>query len=171
MMKEAVLLEIDFIINAVPCRLIGMNSDLMTEYIKFVSDRLCLQLGYDKIFHANNPFDFMELISIEKKTNFFEHRVSNNTASFIIAIKSFFNTRFFSFEYNNTACSTCKLSSRLIYSFDKHNPGKIFRCFIQKIAAKEELKNIPSTIAKAIRRLQNGLSLSPIQRFAQSDLF
>ena len=76
MMKEAVLLEIDFIVNAVPCRLIGMNSDLMTEYIKFVSDRLCLQLGYDKIFHANNPFDFMELISIEKKTNFFEHRVS-----------------------------------------------------------------------------------------------
>ena len=76
MMKEAVLLEIDFIVNAVPCRLIGMNSDLMTEYIKFVSDRLCLQLGYDKIYHACNPFDFMELISIEKKTNFFEHRVS-----------------------------------------------------------------------------------------------
>jgi ribonucleoside-diphosphate reductase subunit M2 len=75
-MKEAVLLEIDFIVNAVPCRLIGMNSDLMTEYIKFVADRLCLQLGYDKIYNANNPFAFMELISIEKKTNFFEHRVS-----------------------------------------------------------------------------------------------
>jgi ribonucleoside-diphosphate reductase subunit M2 len=75
-MKEAVSLEIDFIVNAVPCRLIGMNSDLMTEYIKFVADRLCLQLGYDKIFNANNPFPFMELISIEKKTNFFEHRVS-----------------------------------------------------------------------------------------------
>lgn len=75
-MTEAVEIEIDFICNAIPCRLIGMNSDLMTEYIKFVSDRLCLQLGYDKIYNAVNPFTFMELISIEKKTNFFEHRVS-----------------------------------------------------------------------------------------------
>jgi ribonucleoside-diphosphate reductase subunit M2 len=75
-MKEAVDIEIDFICNAIPCRLIGMNSDLMTEYIKFVSDRLCLQLGYDKIYNAANPFAFMELISLEKKTNFFEHRVS-----------------------------------------------------------------------------------------------
>ena len=75
-MKEAVEIEIDFISNAIPCRLIGMNSELMTEYIKFVSDRLCLQLGYDKIYNASNPFTFMELISVEKKTNFFEHRVS-----------------------------------------------------------------------------------------------
>ena len=75
-MKEAVEIEIDFICNAIPCRLIGMNSDLMTEYIRFVSDRLCLQLGYDKIYNATNPFTFMELISVEKKTNFFEHRVS-----------------------------------------------------------------------------------------------
>jgi ribonucleotide reductase beta subunit family protein with ferritin-like domain len=75
-MKEAVEIEIDFICNAIPCRLIGMNSDLMTEYIRFVSDRLCLQLGYDKIYNASNPFTFMELISVEKKTNFFEHRVS-----------------------------------------------------------------------------------------------
>jgi ribonucleoside-diphosphate reductase subunit M2 len=75
-MKEAVEIEIDFICNAIPCRLIGMNSELMTQYIKFVSDRLCLQLGYDKIYNSSNPFAFMELISIEKKTNFFEHRVS-----------------------------------------------------------------------------------------------
>ena len=75
-MKEAVDIEIDFICNAIPCRLIGMNSDLMTTYIQFVSDRLCLQLGYDKIFNVSNPFSFMELISVEKKTNFFEHRVS-----------------------------------------------------------------------------------------------
>jgi ribonucleotide reductase beta subunit family protein with ferritin-like domain len=53
-----------------------MNSELMTEYIKFVPDRLCLQLGYDKIYNATNPFTFMELISVEKKTNFFEHRDS-----------------------------------------------------------------------------------------------
>lgn len=75
-MKEAVLLEIEFITDAVPCRLIGMNSQLMTQYIQFVADRLCLQLGYDKIYNASNPFHFMELISVEKKTNFFEHRVS-----------------------------------------------------------------------------------------------
>lgn len=75
-MKEAVDIEIDFICNAIPCRLIGMNSDMMTEYIKFVADRLCVQLGYDKIYNSSNPFAFMELISVEKKTNFFEHRVS-----------------------------------------------------------------------------------------------
>lgn len=75
-MKEAVDIETDFICNAIPCRLIGMNSELMSQYIKFVADRLCLQLGYDKIFDVQNPFAFMELISIEKKTNFFEHRVS-----------------------------------------------------------------------------------------------
>lgn len=76
-MKEAVDIEIDFITVSIPCRLIGMNSDLMTQYIKFVADRLCLQLGYDKIYGVGNPFDFMEHISIQKKTNFFEHRVSD----------------------------------------------------------------------------------------------
>ena len=53
-----------------------MNSQNMTQYIKFVADRLSLQLGYDKIYNVSNPFDFMELISIESKTNFFEKRVS-----------------------------------------------------------------------------------------------
>jgi len=74
--KEAVDIEIEFICEALPCRLIGMNSQNMTQYIKFVADRLCLQLGYDKIYNVSNPFDFMELISIESKTNFFEKRVS-----------------------------------------------------------------------------------------------
>jgi ribonucleotide reductase beta subunit family protein with ferritin-like domain len=74
--KEAVEIEIEFICDALPCRLIGMNSDLMTEYIKFVADRLCLQLGYDKIYHVANPFPFMELISLESKTNFFERKIS-----------------------------------------------------------------------------------------------
>ena len=74
--KEAVEIEIEFICDALPCRLIGMNSDLMTEYIKFVADRLALQLGYDKIYNVANPFPFMVLISLETKTNFFENRVS-----------------------------------------------------------------------------------------------
>jgi len=75
--KEAVDIETEFICNALPCRLIGMNSELMTQYIQFVADRLSLQLGYDKIYHAQNPFDFMELISLESKTNFFEKRVDS----------------------------------------------------------------------------------------------
>jgi ribonucleotide reductase beta subunit family protein with ferritin-like domain len=74
--KEAVEIEIEFICDALPCKLIGMNSDLMTQYIKFVADRLAVQLGYKKIYGAVNPFDFMELISLEGKTNFFERKVS-----------------------------------------------------------------------------------------------
>ena len=72
--KEAVEIETEFICEALPCRLIGMNSELMTQYIKFVADRLCVQLGYKKIYNVANPFDFMELISLESKTNFFEKR-------------------------------------------------------------------------------------------------
>lgn len=74
--KNAVEIEIEFICEALPCRLIGMNSNLMTEYIKFVADRLVVQLGYEKIYNAENPFSFMEMISVESKTNFFEKRVS-----------------------------------------------------------------------------------------------
>ena len=74
--KEAVEIETEFICNALPCRMIGMNSQLMTQYIQFVADRLSLQLGYEKIYNVSNPFDFMELISIEGKTNFFESRVA-----------------------------------------------------------------------------------------------
>jgi ribonucleoside-diphosphate reductase subunit M2 len=69
---EATEIEKEFITEAIPCRLIGMNSALMKQYIEFVADRLCVQLGYDKIFKVQNPFDFMELISIESKVNFFE---------------------------------------------------------------------------------------------------
>jgi ribonucleotide reductase beta subunit family protein with ferritin-like domain len=71
--KDAVEIETEFICEALPCRLIGMNSTLMTQYIQFVADRLCVQLGYDKIYGVGNSFDFMELISLESKTNFFEH--------------------------------------------------------------------------------------------------
>lgn len=76
-MKSAVEIEIEYITEAIPCRLIGMNSDLMIQYIKFCSDRLALQLGYDKIYGDKNPFDFMEKLSLDMKTNFFEHRVSS----------------------------------------------------------------------------------------------
>ena len=73
--KEAVDIETEFICDALPCRLIGMNSALMTQYIQFVADRLSVQLGYDKIYNVTNPFEFMELISLEGKTNFFERKV------------------------------------------------------------------------------------------------
>jgi ribonucleoside-diphosphate reductase subunit M2 len=73
--KDAVDIEKDFIVNALPCRLVGMNSDLMGQYIEFVADRLVLQLGYEKIYNKENPFAFMEMISMEGKTNFFEKRV------------------------------------------------------------------------------------------------
>ena len=73
--KEAVDIEKEFICEALPCRLISMNSKLMSDYIEFVADRLACQLGCDKIYGTTNPFDFMELISVEGKTNFFEKRV------------------------------------------------------------------------------------------------
>jgi len=73
--REAVKIEQEFICEALPCRLIGMNAPQMAKYIEFVADRLALQLGYTSIYGGTNPFDFMELISIEGKTNFFEKRV------------------------------------------------------------------------------------------------
>jgi len=75
--KEAVELEKDFICNALPCSLIGMNSKMMSQYIEFVADRLAVQLGTQKIYGTQNPFDFMDLISLEGKTNFFEKKVSD----------------------------------------------------------------------------------------------
>lgn len=70
--QDAVNIETEFITEAIPCKMIGMNNQLMSKYIEFVADRLCVQLGYDKIYNSQNPFDFMELISIESKVNFFE---------------------------------------------------------------------------------------------------
>ena len=75
--KWAVELEKEFICNALPCSLIGMNSKMMSEYIEFVADRLAVQLGTQKIYGTANPFDFMDLISLEGKTNFFEKKVSD----------------------------------------------------------------------------------------------
>lgn len=73
--REAVTIEKEFICDALPCRIIGMNQDLMSQYIEFVADRLSVQMGTDKIYNTANPFDWMEMISIEGKTNFFEKRV------------------------------------------------------------------------------------------------
>jgi ribonucleoside-diphosphate reductase beta chain len=75
-MKEAVDIETEFICESLPVRLIGMNSTLMTQYIKFIADRLLSQLGYEKIYDTQNPFSFMEMISLPRKSNFFESRVS-----------------------------------------------------------------------------------------------
>ena len=79
--KDAVTIEKEFICEALPCRLIGMNAKLMSQYIEFVADRLVVQLGYEKIYNTANPFDFMEMISLEGKTNFFEKRVGDYSLS------------------------------------------------------------------------------------------
>ena len=90
LIKEAVEIETEFICEALPCRLIGMNSEMMTQYIQFVADRLCVQLGYKKIYNVGNPFDFMELISLESKTSFFERR----NDAYALANKSGINEEF-----------------------------------------------------------------------------
>jgi len=72
---DAVDMEKEFVTEALPVRLIGMNADLMQQYIEFVADRLLVELGNEKIYNATNPFDFMDMISLQGKTNFFEKRV------------------------------------------------------------------------------------------------
>ncbi len=91
---SAVEIEKEFVRDALPVRLIGMNADLMCRYIEFVADRLLMALGAPKLFHASNPFDFMDLISIPGKTNFFERRVSEYQKSGVMASReeSFFTT-------------------------------------------------------------------------------
>jgi ribonucleoside-diphosphate reductase subunit M2 len=76
MVMDAVEIEKEFITTAIPCRMLGMNSDMMSTYIEFVADRLLVQLGFAKAYGAHNPFGFMERISLPNKTNFFEGRVS-----------------------------------------------------------------------------------------------
>ncbi|HCL46453.1 MAG TPA: ribonucleoside-diphosphate reductase, partial [Flavobacteriales bacterium] len=72
---DAVAIEKEFVCDALPVRLIGMNADLMSQYIEFVADRLLVELGNEKVFNVTNPFDFMDMISLQGKTNFFEKRV------------------------------------------------------------------------------------------------
>merc|ERR1712199_43921 len=85
MIKGAVEVEQAFICDALSCDLIGMNNDLMTEYIEFVADRLLVALGHSKMFNTKNPFDWMELISLQGKTNFFEKRVGEYQKAGVMA--------------------------------------------------------------------------------------
>jgi len=73
--KDAVVIEQEFLCDAIPCALIGMNKELMGTYIEFVADRLLDSLGYSKVYNVTNPFEWMEMISLQGKTNFFEKRV------------------------------------------------------------------------------------------------
>ena len=73
--NEAVKLEIEFVKESLPVSLIGINSDLMCEYVRFCSDKILQELKQPKYFNSKNPFDFMEMISMEGKTNFFERKV------------------------------------------------------------------------------------------------
>lgn len=84
---QAVETEKEFVTDALPVRLIGMNSDLMCQYIEFVADRLLVALGSPKLYQAQNPFDFMDLISLSGKTNFFERRVSEYQISGVMGSK------------------------------------------------------------------------------------
>jgi len=84
---DAVEIEKEFIIDALPVKLIGMNSDLMSQYIEFVADRLLVELGNERVYNASNPFDFMEMISIQGKTNFFEKRVGEYQKASVLSDK------------------------------------------------------------------------------------
>ena len=73
--KEAVSIEKEFITESLSCELIGMNKELMSQYIEYIADRLLLMFQLGKVYHSENPFDWMEMISVQGKTNFFEKRV------------------------------------------------------------------------------------------------
>merc|ERR1712084_200163 len=83
--RGAVRVEREFICEALSCDLVGMNNDLMNEYIEFVADRLLVALGHSKMFNTKNPFDWMELISLQGKTNFFEKRVGEYQKAGVMA--------------------------------------------------------------------------------------
>jgi ribonucleoside-diphosphate reductase beta chain len=92
---DAVSIEKEFVTESLPVRLIGMNADMMCQYIEFVADRLLVALGCNKVYNATNPFDFMELISLQGKTNFFEKRVAEYQKSGVMGSKE---TNVFSLE-------------------------------------------------------------------------
>lgn len=84
---DAVEIEKEFVTDAIPVKLIGMNSELMQQYIEFVADRLLVELGNERVYNTSNPFDFMEMISIQGKTNFFEKRVGEYQKAGVLAGK------------------------------------------------------------------------------------
>ena len=83
--RDAVSIEKEFVCDALPCALIGMNAGLMATYIEFVADRLLVALGYDKLYGVANPFDWMESISLQGKANFFERRVDQYQKAGVMA--------------------------------------------------------------------------------------
>jgi ribonucleoside-diphosphate reductase subunit M2 len=89
--REAVEIEEEFICESLPCKLIGMNSDLMRDYIKYVADRLLVQLGFNKIYNLENPFDFMKIMGLDGKTNFFEQKVSEYFHSSSVSVPESWN--------------------------------------------------------------------------------
>lgn len=89
--RDAVEIEKEFITDALPVELIGMNAKLMQQYIEFVADRWADELGCSKIYHASNPFDFMEMISLQGKTNFFEKRVGDYQKAGVLSGKESHN--------------------------------------------------------------------------------
>lgn len=93
---DAVSIEKEFITDALPVALIGMNANLMSQYIEFVADRWLAELGYEKLFLATNPFDFMEMISLQGKTNFFEKRVGDYQKSGVLSTNE--NSQAFSLD-------------------------------------------------------------------------
>ena len=82
---DAVAIEKEFVTDALPVNLIGMNAKLMQQYIEFVADRLLVELGNEKVYHATNPFDFMDMISLQGKTNFFEKKVGEYQKAGVMA--------------------------------------------------------------------------------------
>lgn len=88
-LDEAIAIEIEFIVESLPCKLLGMNSDSMIEYIKYVADRSLVQLGYSKRYNAENPFEFMKKIDTYVKTNFFEDREDSYSSSKIGNVREF----------------------------------------------------------------------------------
>jgi ribonucleoside-diphosphate reductase beta chain len=84
---DAVTIEQEFVTDALPVSLIGMNAKMMSQYIEFVADRLLVSLGYPKVYNSQNPFDFMEMISLQGKTNFFEKRVAEYQKSGVMSTK------------------------------------------------------------------------------------
>lgn len=95
---DAVEIEREFVCDALPCDLVGMNSKLMSQYIDFVADRLLVALGYAKVYNAQNPFDWMELISLQGKTNFFEKRVGEYQKASVMSNLSGNQTHVFSLD-------------------------------------------------------------------------
>ena len=98
LITEAVEIEKEFIVDSIPCKLIGMNSDLMCQYIEFVADRLLVELGCSRVYNSTNPFDFMDMISLQGKTNFFEKRVAEYQKAGVLKKEDAADTPKFSLE-------------------------------------------------------------------------